>query len=736
MFVTEMAVMGLLPVLLPLDRSTWIVHLTDATLLVMFSAPAIWWIILRPVRGAALMHEAKYAAIVDSAADGIITLDERGIVESLNPAAERIFGYGVDQIVGRNVNLLMPASEGEEQGSCLPAFLEGRRQNAPCICGEVIGRRKDGSTVPAELHVSEVRLGRRRVFTVIVREITARKAAEQALREQFHTAALGAEVGVALTRGDSLGTMLQCCAEAMVGHLGAAFARIWTLQEDENILRLQASAGLYTHIDGPHGRVPVGALKIGLIAERREPHLTNDVLRDPRISDRDWARREGMVAFAGHPLVVGERLVGVMALFARQPLSDMVLTALGSVADEIALGIERKRAEEKLRLQGTALESAANAIVITDRRGQACWVNPAFAALTGYSLQEVCGQNLRLLKSGRHDQAFYGDMWNTILAGEVWHGELINRRKDGTLFTEEMTITPVRDEKNEITHFVAIKQDITERKRAEEERIRLIRIEQERNGLQEAVRSLERVLGVVGHELRTPLAGIRATAEYLLTEDARESGEWDLFIRGINDEIIRMTGMVNDLLEVARLNSGTVRWNWSQWTLMGVCDEALDAIRPLVDHSRVRLSVTVDPPDLTMNGDAAAVRRLLVNLLNNAYKSTPEGEIHLRAASQPRDDGVCVQLQVGDTGEGMPAEVAERLGVAFALNSGVVGESYVRGSGLGLAICRGIVAAHGGRISVQTAPGKGTTVTVLLRADLIEPWPVDEAANIVCTVTP
>ena len=137
----------------------------------------------------------------------------------------------------------------------------------------------------------------------------------------------------------------------MVRHLDGAFARIWTLSPEEDVLVLQASAGLYTHTDGPHSRVPVGRSTIGLIAQERRPHLTNAVLGDPRVHDREGAGREGLVAFAGYPLVVEDRVVGVMAMIARHPLSEASLQAMAAAANEIALGIERKRAEvEILRL--------------------------------------------------------------------------------------------------------------------------------------------------------------------------------------------------------------------------------------------------------------------------------------------------------------------------------------------------------------------------------------------------
>ena len=182
--------------------------------------------------------------------------------------------------------------------------------------------------------------------------IQARRRLESSLvttEQRACNAALAADVGAALTSNDSAGRVLQCCAAAIVRRLDAAFARIWVLNGDTDVLELQASAGMYTHLDGKHSCIPVGQFKIGMIAAERKPHLTNAVLGDPRITDQEWARREGVVAFAGYPLVVGERLVGVVAMFARSPLSEVTLQALGSVADEIAVDIERRRAEAALR---------------------------------------------------------------------------------------------------------------------------------------------------------------------------------------------------------------------------------------------------------------------------------------------------------------------------------------------------------------------------------------------------
>jgi signal transduction histidine kinase/ActR/RegA family two-component response regulator len=169
------------------------------------------------------------------------------------------------------------------------------------------------------------------------------------LSERARLAALNGAIGNALVTNDNLKNLLNRCAEVLVEHLEVAFARIWTLNEDENVLELQASAGMYTHLDGSHSRIPVGKFKIGLIAEERLPHLTNEVLTDERVSDKEWAKREKMKAFAGYPLIVEDRLVGVICVFARHSLTSEILEAMASVSNGIANGIERKRTEKALR---------------------------------------------------------------------------------------------------------------------------------------------------------------------------------------------------------------------------------------------------------------------------------------------------------------------------------------------------------------------------------------------------
>ena len=274
--------------------------------------------------------------------------------------------------------------------------------------------------------------------------ITDRKKAEQALAEQLKLSVFTADVGIALTQNHTLPATLQNCTHAVVRHLDAAFARIWTLNEQENVLELQASAGMYTHIDGAHSRVVVGEFKIGLIAKDRQPYLTNDVLEDARVSDREWAAREGMVAFAGYPLIVDDQLVGVIAMFARYELNESTLIALASIADAIALGIKRKQTEEALARQQQTLrgiiDNAPIWVWMANASGRMLLVNKTFCQdvaiseenfLAASHYSEVLGLEASAncmgsdVQAWSQDTPFYAEEVLQLADGEYHHLETI-----------------------------------------------------------------------------------------------------------------------------------------------------------------------------------------------------------------------------------------------------------------------------------------------------------------------
>ncbi|HYY98909.1 MAG TPA: PAS domain S-box protein [Pyrinomonadaceae bacterium] len=293
------------------------------------------------------IERARLAAIVDSSEDAILSKTLDGTITSWNAAAERLYGYAAEEVVGREIFVIAPP----ELHGQVKEILARLRAGEGGFRGETVRVRKDGSRVDVAVTVSPIRNAAGEVVggSTIARDITEIKRAKGELARRVRQAAVGADVGRALAEGGvSLRGALQRCCEAVVRHLDAAFARVWTLEPGGDVLELQASAGMYTHTNGAHGRVPVGKFKIGLIAAERQPHLTNSVVGDPRVGDQEWARSEGMVAFAGYPLLVEDRLAGVLAMFSRERLPEDTIEALSSVANVIAQGIERRRAEEAL----------------------------------------------------------------------------------------------------------------------------------------------------------------------------------------------------------------------------------------------------------------------------------------------------------------------------------------------------------------------------------------------------
>jgi GAF domain/PAS fold len=266
-----------------------------------------------PEHGPALDLAELGRIAVETTADAILLLDEQARILFANSATSRLFRYAPAELIGLSLTTLIPQASRE------------------CGVVELVGRGKNGEELPVELTVRMHVVNERSILTVCVRDIRDRKQAEMMRTLLANRAMLRTDIGVALTAGGTPRGMLQRCAEALVLHLNAAFARIWTLDEERSLLELQASAGQYTHIDGRHSRVPLGSFKIGLIAQERRAVATNDVISDPHIHDKAWAAREGMVAFAGHPLIVDNHVIGVMALFFRVVHPSDVLARSGKL---------------------------------------------------------------------------------------------------------------------------------------------------------------------------------------------------------------------------------------------------------------------------------------------------------------------------------------------------------------------------------------------------------------------
>jgi two-component system cell cycle sensor histidine kinase/response regulator CckA len=366
---------------------------------------------------------------------------------------------------------------------------------------------------------------------------------------------------------------------------------------------------------------------------------------------------------------------------------------------------DQKRDDERRRLLSTVLESAANAIMITDSDGRISWVNSAFTELTGYTLEEALGQNPRLLKSGKHDENFYRKMWDTISHGSTWHGQVINRRKDGAFYTEEMTISPVRGASGETVSFVCMKRDITFQVDLAHQLHQAQKLE-----------AVGRLAGGVAHDFNNILTVISGNAELALA-DLPAGDPTAEALKDIVEASRRAASLTRQLLAFSRrqiLQPKVLDFN----ALVSGTEKML---RRLIGED-IKLSTRLQPNLAAITADPGQLEQILMNLAVNARDAMPQGgelvfeteniEMQETQAGQygvrmPSDR--YVRLTVKDTGHGMDEETQARIFEPFFTT-----KEKSKGTGLGLSTVYGIVKQSGGYIWVRSAPGKGATFKVYL----------------------
>ncbi|MBD3265227.1 transporter substrate-binding domain-containing protein, partial [bacterium] len=284
--------------------------------------------------------ETKFRTLLDSAPDAMVIVKQDGTISMVNKQTEVLFGYQREELVDQKIEILVPERVRDGHPANRARFFSDPVVREMGELMELSGRRKDGSEFPVEVSLSPVTSPEGLLAAAAVRDITERKRKER-------LSLLYSQIGEALTTQQDIGDILQACAEAICLQMQAYFVRIWIFNEKEEILELKASAGRYTHLDGPHSHVPLGQKKVGTIAATREALLSNDICNDPHIDNPEWAKEEQLTGFAGIPMIVEGRLTGVLVLFSQKHLEkDMTLT-LETATDNISIAIDRKNAEEK-----------------------------------------------------------------------------------------------------------------------------------------------------------------------------------------------------------------------------------------------------------------------------------------------------------------------------------------------------------------------------------------------------
>ena len=379
-----------------------------------------------------------------------------------------------------------------------------------------------------------------------------------------------------------------------------------------------------------------------------------------------------------------------------------VLNPNGTPTGLIGVGFditERKRIEQEHTRLAAALESAGEAVLITDTDGTIQFVNPAFERLTGYSSDEAIGRNPRILKSGYHSSEFYREMWETLGRGQVWQGTIRNKKKDGLLFDADQTIAPVRDREGKTNSYVGVVRDITERKRMVE-------------SLQRAVMVKVEFTSMVSHELRTPLTAIKEAIDVVADQTAGPVNQHQTeFLALAKRNVDRLHRLINDTLDFSKLERGEFRLELGPHDLNALTREIVMQQRVAAQKQGLRLELSLEEGLPPVRVDPDRVSQVLVNLIGNAIRYCDGGWIEV---STRRGDGEDVVVKVQDSGPGIPEDKLEHIFEAFVqLSTGPGRRSG--GTGLGLSISKKLVELHGGRIWVESEVGRGSAFNFTLR---------------------
>jgi PAS domain S-box-containing protein len=391
---------------------------------------------------------------------------------------------------------------------------------------------------------------------------------------------------------------------------------------------------------------------------------------------------------------------------------------------------QRLAAERELRKLSLAVEQSPESIVITDLEGRIDYVNEGFVQATGYSREDVIGRNPRILQSGHTPPETYSALWDALDGGRSWKGEFYNRRKDGSEYVEFATVTPLYQPDGSISHYVAVKQDITQRKRLEVEldrhqhhleelvESRTVELSRARQEAETANHAKSSFLATMSHEIRTPLSGLIGTLELLsmspLGDEQHET------LQMARDSARGLLRILNDVLDWSKIEEGKLELAPQATSIAALVAEVANTYAHVASGLRVTLTQQVDAhlsPAIMVDG--LRLSQVLGNFVSNAIKFSREGgRVELRAELIARREGaVDVRCSVKDTGIGMDLEAQSRLFENYGQASADTARMY-GGTGLGLAISRRLADLMGGRIDVASEPGRGSTFSITLTLPL------------------
>jgi two-component system cell cycle sensor histidine kinase/response regulator CckA len=589
--------------------------------------------------------ERRYRQLFTSAMDGIAVADaETGILTDCNDALEAMVGRSREELIGRPQAILHPPQPLRD--GLTADFVRSAERLGQIVENKVVTRA--GVERDVEIRANLMDLDGRPQMMGIFRDITDRKRAAEALREseaRYRGLFEQSPIGIYRTTPD--GDILDA-NPALLSMLGYD-----TLDE----LRQRKLEHSGFQPEYPRRQFKAMVERAGSV----------------RGLEARWTRKDGGV------LVVRENALAI------RDVDGKVLFYEGAVEDVT----ERTVTESTRRRLAAAVDQAAEAVVVTDSEGTIEYVNPAFERITGYTRDEAIGGNSRLLKSGRHDAPFYRDLWATITGGRPWTGRFVNRRKDGSLYEEEATISPVRDDRGVICNFVAVKRDVTNEIALQQQLVHAQKLETAGHLAAGIAHDFNNLLQALLSQLAVVELRLRGTA------GAQKP------IEEMSQLVQRGATLTRQLLLFAR--RGTT--SREPLDLNRVVEGAATLLRRVV-RENVTVVTALSGEPLPVFADPGQLDQVLMNLAVNASDAMPDGG---RLTLRTSGDDSWVRLSVTDVGQGITEEALSHLFEPF-FSTKAVG----KGTGLGLSVVHGIVTSHGGTVEVASQPGVGATFTIVL----------------------
>ncbi|MCU7885792.1 MAG: PAS domain S-box protein [Candidatus Thiodiazotropha sp. (ex Lucinoma annulata)] len=364
---------------------------------------------------------------------------------------------------------------------------------------------------------------------------------------------------------------------------------------------------------------------------------------------------------------------------------------------------DKRRAETDLLKLYQAVEQSPSVVIITNDQGLIEYVNPKFTEVSGYEPKEVLGQNPRILKSGETSQAEYKDLWSTVLNGGEWRGEFHNRRKNGELYWEGAIISGIRNAEGQITHFLAVKEDISERKRLEAE------VEQQHRDLarSEVLAAMGRMASMIAHDLRNPLSSVKMTLQILGKQlDKTVDTEVKELCDTSLEQIRYMEEILSDMLTYSRPDALKLEW----LTIDKIIDMAISLSQRSIDEYKIKLITNYHPGLPTLYADATKLRQVFSNLISNAAQATQSNDSPMVVVDVMLElgmAGTAIRIEICDNGCGISKAEREKIFEPFFT-------TRAKGTGLGLAIVKRILDQHQATISVTENTPAGSCVTVVV----------------------